>query len=630
MIYTVPMLLSKSIDRHIIPGICKAYERFFIVFRMNDIMAEVTRSYSGNQNLIDSHNTAKKRNENYISEIGSAPPGSRKGNKPSVNNPTPDEVSIDARSLNEYMSIEPTWITVTVTMPNNGATFPVLVGVKVLPVLLKDEEYAFEKLIDDRYAGKIDSLFKKLYRSIMRSMLNIVYAVWPIPVFGPHRSADSPARGSVKDDLFFNKSGYYMSRRIIACLDYNEVPDDFFRDAGKINRLYKLYWNALFLYDNVNRNLYFAPPEYRGQVSILPYSYLNTLTKQQSSAYDIEEQKKLKSSPLFNMRKIPASKLMESVNKYNFEKLLVEKSQLLKEEFDENSLINMDKYTMKNFIQKHGLKKIAYSLKNFDKAIKLKNPEMMVKSLSIFPEVSMKSVEIYALKNMGPSFVSNYKYCQKVLIASTDIPQNLIKPVASALVILAGNSLKILRLLLTKFVDAYRKRKAAIYKNPDSNGIDLGNTLAYVILASIIAGSAVLLTAGVLGTYHILQVFLNINNNMSLESLTNMLKIPYKEIEDKLLPNLNLYEMEMVSSHQPETLSALEKLKYFFTNSPETQDHNWFFTILTKLGFDEKVLYEFNSTAYFAMGMLICFIFIIIIQNSIRGLVRFSQPVTRV
>jgi len=340
------------------------------------------------------------------------------------------------------------------------------------------------------------------------------------------------------------------------------------------------------------------------------------------------------------MRKISATKLIESVNKYNFEKLLIEKNNLLKEEFDEKALINMDKYTMKNFIQKHGIKKIAYSLKNFDKAVKLKNPEMMVKSLSIFPEVSMKSVEIYALKNMGPSFISNYKYCQKVLIASTNIPENFIKPVASALVIIAGNSLKILRLALTKFVEAYRKRKSAIYKNPDSNGVQFDETLAYIIISSIVIASSALLAGGVIGVDKILRIFLNISDNMNLESLTNMLKIPYKEIEHKLLPNLNLYEMnmaashmpvvDMVASHEPETLSVLEKLKYFFTNAPETQDHNWFFTILTKLGFDEKLLFEFNATAYFTMGMLVCFIFIIIIQNSIRGLVRFAQPVTRV
>lgn len=654
MIYTIPMLLTKSIDKHIIPGICKAYERFAIVFRMNEITSAAVANFvnsnkDSNMRLVDSHNTAKKRNENYLSELNAAPPGANPGNKPLLPAPEPEKqpapeppggLSIDTRSMGEYMSIEPTWITINVTLPNNGGSFPMLIGVKVLPILIKDEDYAFEKLVSDRYAGFWSSLAKQLYRSTMRQALNYVYAIWKIPVVGPHRNDTSPASGSVKDDLFFNKSGYHMDNRIIACMDFNQVPEDFFDNPGKINRLYKLYWNALMMYDNVNRNLYFAAPEYRGQVSILPYSYLNTLSVAHQKTYDKEEQGKLKSSPLFHMKSIPASKLYESVNKYNTGRLLTEEKVLLKEEFDENSLINMDKNTMKNFIKKNGIKKIAFSLKNFNKSLKLKNPNMMVKSLDIFPEVSMKSVEIYALKNMGTGFVANYKYAQQVLKASTNIPEQFIKPVASALVIIAGNSLKILREALKKFVQVYRKREAAKKSNPDSNGLPFDEALAYLLISTLVVVSTSIALLYGAGALQMVTMFLGLNdfihgiyNNPHFENdpYSFMKDWPSKLSEIDFTP---FKDLQMPGRSEPviqpeERQSIIDKLSNFFTKGPEVQDHNWFFSLLTKLGFDEKTLNEFNSTAYFTMGMLVCFIFIIIIQNAVRGVVRFSEPVRR-
>jgi hypothetical protein len=636
MIYTIPMLISKNVDSHVIPGICKAYERFFIVFRMNEIRRQLdierSRSRRG-LSLVDNFDVRDKDVvETYLSELNT-PPGGNPGNKPHTQTDTEEHgIQLDTRSMGEYLSIEPTWITVTTTNEVDGVreTIPTLIGVKVLPVMLRDEDYAFEKLTSDRYSGFWKTFGKRLYRSTMRTVLHYVYAAWPIPFFGPSRS--SATSGSVKDDLFFNKSSYHVDNRIICCLDYNEVPTDFFSNPKKINRMYSLFWNAFFMTDNINRRVFFAAPEYRGQASILPYSYLNTLTRQTSDAFKDQETNQLKSSPLFHMKKIDMSKLAESISHERGD-LISEKKELL---IEETEAINLDKNSMKSFIKKHGIRKIAMSISNFNKAVKMKNPELMRKSLSIFPEASVSSIEMYMKKSLGPKFNILYEYAQKVLKNSADIPEKYLKLTSLLLVASCGNSMKVLQELLKKFVLQYRERSKKVKANPDKYGFNFDEFIAHIIIITFlfiitsVAGSVITIFYAM---FNSIEGFYSgvASNPQSAEYFKATKQMLMTEIRfDTSFKGVELPPMEEFVPHQSNKLEMiLDRVKNMFIKTPEDMDHNWFFSLLTKLGIDEKTLNEFNATAYFTMGMVVCFIFITILQNSVRKVVDFSRPVVR-
>ena len=339
MIYTIPMLVTKNVDKHVIPGLCKAYEKFAIVYKMNEIKelvaVEINNRKTG-KSLRDNWTRIKSGKHKFFHEVMAPGNPGAPGNPVVGQGTTHDTVEsfgIDTRTLNDAMSIEPTWVTIPYSHKVNGETesYPVLLGVKVLPIALKDEEYAIEKLTSDRYAGWWSTLSKYLYRSTMRKTLDYVYKLWKIPFIGPSRKAGDPAKGSVKDDLFFNKSGYYLDRRIIVAADYNEFPQDFFDSPSKINKLFKLYWNAIFMVDNVNRRVFFAPPDYRGAASVIPYSYLFALSREQSQAFAGEDSARLKSSPMFSMKKIDVGNIFESI-KHENKNRLSEKKEILTEE----------------------------------------------------------------------------------------------------------------------------------------------------------------------------------------------------------------------------------------------------------------------------------------------------------
>jgi len=307
MIVVYPMLTSKSVSTNIIPGICKALEKFVLVYDIDHVAK--TAGITGK--ILKVGITAAKlaaEQKKYVLEA--TPEITRKGTKENPIDPKQKEdksvkdllkeietmmktgkVSIEAPEFKDKISLEPTWITI------DTSTGTKVLGIKVIPYpVISDIELARMMLVDSSLP-----FFEKIMYGFTRKIIRVLYAfargiMKKLPFVGA-----SPLSGDPEKDIIFAASKY--KGNVFALVNFADIKDDkLFKNAGGVGSLFKLGWNSFIAADDVGKKVTFCMKQFGGLCTTMPYGYLYASGKEQMQVYKSLEDLQKVTTPFFSSK----------------------------------------------------------------------------------------------------------------------------------------------------------------------------------------------------------------------------------------------------------------------------------------------------------------------------------------
>jgi len=431
MIYLYPVLVSNSISKNIIPGICKMIENYIKGNKLvryesldniadvlyNNILQEQSRVYDtmggGTKDKSKSKSSISNVDDNdEVRRTTSIEIDPRTGERTRATTtisttkrptpPPPKSIRLDKTDL-RTLSLEPTWMKVD-SFNKDGVETSTLIGVKAVPYIVKSDRSLGQMLAYDKQLGKLGRLVISAGRRTNATLRRLWLGIWKKVTFG-FGGHTSSTTGDPRIDILLR--GYMASGKefsdIFVLVNQADLSDDFADRSGGIRNLFKLGWRSLIIADDVNKRAAFCMTELHGLCTMIPYNMLyNSL--RQNEVYDNLEDAKRAASSIFKMRKMPITKVV-SESRMNY-KLDEYKSKNLLPILDENviheiELINEDfasfaKKASPEFV-KTAFKKVIFGKSNNVPAIQ---PDTLAK---------------IATKKIDPGFNKAYEFSKKVL-----------------------------------------------------------------------------------------------------------------------------------------------------------------------------------------------------------------------
>jgi hypothetical protein len=323
MILIFPMLTDESVSQNALPGICKALEKFILIYELDAIMKITGFTVLAIGGKLAGHMMGKVKKEqdileSILQEIRPLP-GARTKN-PSYGDsedpnqdeqsarkkgfhkpPGPGEQIFDAAAglkdlgtikaempKEQALSVEPTYMTVTTTVGTR------IIGVKVIPIPIKSSRYTLAELLTaDSSLNRMDELVYKMSRKVIRGFWALCRGL-RIPFLG-----DRIVSGDPEKDILWAQS---IHKRYVFCLlNYSDFSDsELFKDVGGVHKLHSVGWNSFVVMDDVNKRAIFCMKEFHGLCSSVPYQFIySSLGKEHAKVYDNLEDLKKSASPFF-------------------------------------------------------------------------------------------------------------------------------------------------------------------------------------------------------------------------------------------------------------------------------------------------------------------------------------------
>lgn len=328
MIVVFPMLTDESISQNAIPGICKALEKFILIYELEAITKMTGKKIVKIGGKLASTmgkaaiGVGKKIKEDFeLLEMdpipGARPPKSqeeidefRRRNQQYVDDdriPKYGEVAkgilnviqgikqmgtVDVNMPKEQtLSVEPTYIIVTTSAGTE------LIGIKVIPFPIKSKKgYTLAELLAaDASLDFFDTQFFRIYRKVIRMFWALCRGL-RIPFLKDRVVTGDP----VKDILW---ASTYHKRYVYCLLNYSDISDsNLLKNAGGMHKLHQVGWNSLIFADDVNKRVIFCMKEFHGLCSSTPYQFIySSLGKDYGKVYDNLEDVKKAASPFFRI-----------------------------------------------------------------------------------------------------------------------------------------------------------------------------------------------------------------------------------------------------------------------------------------------------------------------------------------
>jgi hypothetical protein len=333
MIIVFPLLTDESINANILPGICKALEKFIILYELDEVVRSTgLKILSIGGQLISTARSAStllaktKMESTEILEEGSKPikgPPLKGETVADRDKRYEDELEKWANSINQAkekrdaekyqtdkirgsvdnvfntmknikdlatvhidmphdqnLSLEPSYITV------NTNTGTKVIGIKVIPFPVKstkNNKSLAELLTDESSLNFFNSLLLKISRKAIRSFWALCRGL-RIPFL-----ADRVLSGDPEKDILWAST--YHKRYVFCLLNFSDMTDsNFFRNAGGIHKLHSLGWNSFVAADDINKRAIFCMKQFHGLCSTIPYQMIySSIGKDQSKVYDTLE-----------------------------------------------------------------------------------------------------------------------------------------------------------------------------------------------------------------------------------------------------------------------------------------------------------------------------------------------------
>jgi len=345
MIVIYPLLLSDTVSKNIVPGLAKVIERYLLIYKMDEVLQsaksggykkrlkvqggklimkeadepdDLWLKDSGNKKPKTPKSTPRTQDERDEEELGlKKDREEREAKKAELNakSATMDIGTMDMQSL----SAEPTWVKIDMQVGEFRESE--LLGIKVVPILVKSNEKLVRILMFDKNVKGLHGKILNFGRGIVRNLWKIWQRIWSsVPLIGKGRGTMT---GDARQDILLQKTIYSHDKRanVFVSINFQDLDDElFFNDAQSINKLFKKGWESFVVCDDVNRIAHFVMEEFKGMTSSLNYAMIYQ-TVGQFKVYESLEDVKRSSSALFK-RKMKTTKLMSSalakqkLNKY--------------------------------------------------------------------------------------------------------------------------------------------------------------------------------------------------------------------------------------------------------------------------------------------------------------------------
>jgi len=326
MIIVFPMLTDENVPQSILPGICKALEKFILIYKLDDLIKISGLSVLSTGTKI-AHQLASKQREEYniLEQFGGTKPGYANAKPPGYPEDEDEKEEDDENNDQTFkggkssgpgkavfdtikglrdmgtvkvelpkeqsLSVEPTYLTVQTSIGTR------LLGVKVIPCPVKTSRYTLAELLTaDVSLGFFDSLIYKISRKAIRAFWSMCRAL-RVPFI-----RDQVISGDPEKDILWAQS--YHKRNVFCLLNYADFTDSgIFKNQGGIFKLHSLGWNSFIAVDNIGKRALFCMKEFHGLCSSVPYSFIySSLGKDHVKAYETEEQIKQSASPFFKTK----------------------------------------------------------------------------------------------------------------------------------------------------------------------------------------------------------------------------------------------------------------------------------------------------------------------------------------
>lgn len=365
MISLYPLLVSNTISKNIVPGVCKVLENYIMVYGLADLLKR-TRGDLGGEFQIRSNKVIRKEDieehlpgflyREIIAEASNIYNIAGAGTKtfPDPVDPLEQrkkdveirkkELEIDRLKqrdvgvkLDTYntqtISLEPTWMKID-QIDRNGNKVSGVIGVKVVPYAVKSDANLSQLLMYDNQVNKLQRLAILTGRKITNMLYRIWMSAWTKI---PFVSKSTAVTGDPRKDILLKRNILSVKgvQNIFVLANQAELSDTFYASAKGMINLQKMGWGSIVIADDVNRRVAFCMRELNGLCSLLPYTMLYQTFSQAKVYEDIEDAKRNASS-IFKMRREKMSKLIgEGVSQSKVEEFSFQNLPLI-----ENELIN--------------------------------------------------------------------------------------------------------------------------------------------------------------------------------------------------------------------------------------------------------------------------------------------------
>jgi len=334
MIVVFPILTDESISHNVLPGICKALEKFILVYEMDAVMKmtglkvlKIGGKIAGSMVAASGMLAKTKTESDNLLEVEPPPEHLRPRTKDEQKQQDyhtdkskttkPGEQIFDTMKgikdlgtvkvdmpKDQSLSLEPTYIMVTTT------TGTKIIGIKVIPfpVKTKDGHSLADLLTVDASLKFMDTMVFQISRKVIRAFWALCRGL-RVPFL-----KDRVITGDPEKDILWASS--FHKRFVFCLLNFADISDsNFFRNAGGIHKLHSIGWNSFVLADDVNKRAIFCMKEFHGLCSSVPYQFIySSFGKDNAKVYDNLEDVKKSASPFFKVS-VSAKKVFgESIN----------------------------------------------------------------------------------------------------------------------------------------------------------------------------------------------------------------------------------------------------------------------------------------------------------------------------
>jgi hypothetical protein len=546
MIVIYPLIVSKTVNPDVLPGVCKALEKYILVYKqdklfdtVNKELVKKAKSKAGKEQrrkggkkaitIIKSKAAGMFRLENVV--IEEVLEGKFKGKMPGLGDddedrdkttttkkPTyekpkttviakgPDiivppqikaipprkETIMIGKSPADTLTVEPTYIQIHVE--DSGSQ---ILGIKVVPFIIQNDTSLIQLMMNDKNRSSFAANIHIQSRKLLRFMYRIANSLWNKTI-GPALGWT----GMVGSDLYGGSlSGNWKKDIILGLTDYKkdlfimlnnvDLRKDFTLDASSVKKLYSMGWSSFIINDDVNTRTVFCMKEFKGMCSITNHAYLYaSISREVGTAFKDIEDIKRSSGPLFRVRGRVNKMLLkddlalEKLRKYYPNNFI--KEEVLEEEFLEEGIIG-DAYekAKKYFTSSTSAKRFLTNLKGAIESKDFNRFKKLIKSVSI-PQVPLDSIKKYSAGKVK-TFNNIHRFSKKVLQNSLPgIPDKVADGVASLIAIQCKDKKKASD-LLKRIVIKTRSNMPKAIKQGDQDW-DKELIIALIFAAVLIAG----------------------------------------------------------------------------------------------------------------------------------------------
>lgn len=317
MIYTVPVITSKELDRKSLAVVAKSIEAYCLIYRLDTILKHITRSYGLSQGSIKKNlQVPKDKAELFLKNITES------------KNRIVLEQGIEAEPVRpispklgsvESLGIEPTWIIIEVPIPpdlkvRTGVTgkkgekrevkgsVSVMLGIKAMFFPVTNTRHLTPLLLKDATRRLLVKLILIQGRAIQRAVLKLTMKVIrSLPLI---KKLVPNIFGDPMKDIIMGLSTF---EDIFVAVSKQEVEEkNLFENPKVIRSLQRLGWPSIIIIDEVDQIVHFCMKEFKGMCSIASFSSLYATIGKTEVYKDASE---LRRSPIFSKLAVPLSRI---------------------------------------------------------------------------------------------------------------------------------------------------------------------------------------------------------------------------------------------------------------------------------------------------------------------------------